>query len=237
VNGDPSVRIWSDNPSLPPKTPTKLNGPEEWVQNFEATFSATTTDPEGENIYYLFDWGDGTGSGWVGPYNSGQTGEASHTWAELGEYEVKVVAKDIHKVQSEWSEPTSIKIIINSPPNNPTITGPTKIKTQKEYTYTISADDPNSHDIYYYVYWGDGNYIDWVGPYKSGEEITVKNAWPTVGSYTIEVKAKDFIGDKSDITTLQITVSKSKAVNNPILSQLLEKIIEHFPLLVQLLNL
>jgi hypothetical protein len=233
VNGDPSVRIWSENPSLPPETPTIPVGPEEWVQFTETTFTSTTTDPEEDSIYYLFDWGDGKNSGWVGPYASGQTGEASHIWTELGDYEVKVMARDTYNSQSDWSEPHIISIIQNSPPENSTIKGPTKIKIQKEYTYTISSKDPDGHDIYYYVWWGDGDFVDWTGPYKTGEEITVKNAWPAVGSYTIQVKAKDFIGDESGITTLKISVTKSRAITSPLLFQYLEKIINHFPQLVR----
>jgi hypothetical protein len=214
VNGDPSVKIWSKNPSLPPETPTIPVGPEEWVQFTETTFTSTTTDPEEDSIYYLFDWGDGKNSGWIGPYASGQTGEAAHIWTELGDYEVKVMARDTYNSQSDWSEPATITIILNSPPNKPTIDGPTNLKALKQYTYTVSAEDPNGHDVYYYVWWDDGDYEDWIGPYKTGEEVIVKNAWPEVGSYTIQVKAKDLIGDESDITTLQISVTKSRAVNN-----------------------
>jgi hypothetical protein len=33
-----------------------------------------------DEIYYLFDWGDGTDIGWLGPYDSVDTVTASHTW-------------------------------------------------------------------------------------------------------------------------------------------------------------
>ena len=233
VNGDPSIMIWSKNPSLPPETPTIPDGPEEMVQFTETTFSSSTTDPDGDNIFYLFDWGDGNNSGWIGPYTSGQTGEASHIWTELGDYEVKVKARDKYNSQSDWSGPHMISIIENSPPENSTIKGSIRIKAQKEYTYKISTEDPNDHDVYYYVWWGDGDYEDWIGPYKSGEEVIVKNAWPEVGKYTIRVTAKDQIGAESGITILQISVTKDRVINNPILFQFLEKIVNHFPYLLR----
>ena len=31
-----------------------------------------STNPDGDNIFYLFDWGDDTNSGWIGPYKSGE---------------------------------------------------------------------------------------------------------------------------------------------------------------------
>jgi hypothetical protein len=97
--------------NYPPDTPGQPNGPTEGVMNKELTFTGVTTDPEGEQIYYKFDWGDNTSSNWVGPYNSGVTGEASHVWTVPGEYEIRVKAKDINEKESDWSDPSSIHIL------------------------------------------------------------------------------------------------------------------------------
>ena len=58
----------------------------------------------------MFDWGDDTTSGWVGPYNSGQTGSAKKTWTSQGDYTVKVVAKDVHGKLSTWSDPLEVSM-------------------------------------------------------------------------------------------------------------------------------
>jgi hypothetical protein len=58
-------------------------------------------------MYYLYDWGDGTTSNWVKQQDSGD-GVATHTWTLRGTYEVKVKAKDIYGVESDWSEPLPI---------------------------------------------------------------------------------------------------------------------------------
>jgi len=55
-------------------------------------------------IYYLFDWGDGTYSGWVGPFESGKKAKISHIWNGKGTYNIRVKAKDIGGAQSEWSD-------------------------------------------------------------------------------------------------------------------------------------
>ena len=39
------------------------------------------TDPDGDNVLYYIDWGDGTNSGWLGPYPSGQQASAQKTWS------------------------------------------------------------------------------------------------------------------------------------------------------------
>jgi hypothetical protein len=68
-------------------------------------------DPDQEDLYYQFNWGDGNISNWYGPYDSGQTMEASYTWKNAGIYDVSVRAKDVVGGQSSWSEPLIVTII------------------------------------------------------------------------------------------------------------------------------
>jgi hypothetical protein len=234
--GDPAQRLKSPHPSEPPATPDAPDAPPEWVQDIDCPIKVKTTDPENDPILYLFDWGDGTMSEWLGPYQSNQEVQVSHSYAELVEYQVRVRARDIWGSASDWSKPCTIKIIVNTPPNKPTIDGPKTIKLRSESTYTISAVDPNNHDLYYYVYWGDGDYVNWIGPYSSGETVTVKNSWPEPGKYDIQLKAKDFIGDKSNLTVFTITVTKNRATGSSLLLGFLERFADNFPFLQKILN-
>lgn len=111
VMGDPSVNIWKKNPNPPPETPDTPQGPTNGVIDKELTYSGVTTDPDGEQIYYKFSWGDETTSEWVGPYDSGDQGNMSHIWTEPGVYEIKVKAKDENESESDWSNPLRITII------------------------------------------------------------------------------------------------------------------------------
>jgi hypothetical protein len=106
--GDPSLAIASS--SQPPAKPQKPSGPASGKANVEYPYTSSTTDPDGDQVYYLFDWNDGTTSGWVGPYNSGATATAQHTWKKQGNYEIKVKAKDEHGAQSGWSDPLPISM-------------------------------------------------------------------------------------------------------------------------------
>jgi len=58
----------------------------------------------------MFDWGDSTDSGWLGSYDSDSECAASYTWTSQGDFEIKVKAKDIHGLESEWSDPLSVTI-------------------------------------------------------------------------------------------------------------------------------
>jgi len=90
----------------PPDKP-EFDGPSSGKIYAKYTFTASTTDPDGDDIYYIFDWSDDSNSGWFGPYKSGEEISASHRWTkfELWDGLIRVRAKDSHNVMSEWSEP------------------------------------------------------------------------------------------------------------------------------------
>ena len=97
--------------NLPPKDPIKPKGPPEGLTKVKYTFSTNTSDPEGEQIFYLFDWGDETTSDWLGPYESGEHIYETHAWNDSGDFDIKVKAKDINEGESDWSEPYTIHIL------------------------------------------------------------------------------------------------------------------------------
>ena len=101
-NKNPYFAALQVGSSYPPEPPT-VDGNEMVRINNEYEFTATTTDPENDQIYYMFDWGDGTDSGWLGPVNSGVSMSATHSWSEIGDYEVKVRAKDVEDSRSKWT--------------------------------------------------------------------------------------------------------------------------------------
>ena len=102
----------------PPFKPSKPSGPITGRPEEEYTYSSTTTDPCEHDIFYLFDWGDGQLSTWLGPYESGQPAYASHKWYG-GDYKIKVKAKDEHGLESDWSDPLEIQIRRNRAINIP----------------------------------------------------------------------------------------------------------------------
>jgi len=108
-NKIPYITTLQVGSSYPPAIPT-LDGPNAGCRNMEYTFTAQTTDPEGDNIYYLFDWGDGTKSDWIGPVNSGVAVSESHAWTDVGLYNVTVRAKDENGSMSRWSDPHGMLI-------------------------------------------------------------------------------------------------------------------------------
>lgn len=95
-----------------PITPSKPFGPNVGNPSKDYWFNTSTFDPNEHEIYYMFDWGDGDTSGWLGPYESNETIESTHFWHiwETGPFQIRVKAKDRYDSESEWSEPHEIII-------------------------------------------------------------------------------------------------------------------------------
>jgi hypothetical protein len=104
----------NNNLNYPPTIPQVI-GPSAGGNGINFDFTANTTDPEADQIYYLFDWGNGNFSGWLGPVNSSVSVTTSYTWRDDGNYTIRVKAKDIYEGESDWSvvHPISIAPQIN----------------------------------------------------------------------------------------------------------------------------
>jgi hypothetical protein len=219
-----SVSLWVG--SNPPSQPTKPVGPTLAVWHREYTYSSMATEPDDEQIFYQFNWGDGNSSGWVGPYNSGQTGSASHAWTELGTYNITVRARDINGAGSPLSEALTVVVTDNTPPFDPTITGPSEIKPKTAITFNVSSIDEFDHDVSFDIDWGDGNGVSGLGPYLSGEIVQLTHTWAKRGTYKIKVKATDQFGMESNWTYLEVVCPTEFKI--PV-STFLQRLFEMFP--------
>ncbi len=106
--GDPTLQIAEE--STPPARPNRPEGDTSGKSGESYEYKTSTTEPDNDKIYYLFEWGDETFSEWIGPYNSGEEVTATHTWEKKGDYQIRVKAKDEHGVQSEWSNPLTVSM-------------------------------------------------------------------------------------------------------------------------------
>jgi hypothetical protein len=85
-----------------PNNPT-ITGPSEGKPGDTLAFDVRTTDPDDDPVYYMIDWGDGTVTDWLGPYDSGETVTESYSWSEEGAFVVKVKAKDPDGLETDWT--------------------------------------------------------------------------------------------------------------------------------------
>ncbi len=106
--GDPTLAIRSD--SQPPNKPMTPTGPTGGKVRAKLTYTTSAVEPDGEQVYYMFDWGDGTKSGWIGPFSSGETGSAEHAWTTEDTFTIRAVAKDENGEISVRSDPLTVTI-------------------------------------------------------------------------------------------------------------------------------
>ncbi len=79
--------------NTPPDAPT-ITGETNGKKGKEYEYTITGSDPEGDDLYVIIDWGDNTSSELLGPYDGSYEITKKHSWEEKGNYTIKAAAKD-----------------------------------------------------------------------------------------------------------------------------------------------
>jgi len=92
-----------------PLVPDVPRGSTTWLRNTPMACTTSTTDPSGVQVSYQFDWGDGSKSQWSQFMDGGAPFADTHSYADLGPFDIRVRAKNSKKA-SGWSDPLSINV-------------------------------------------------------------------------------------------------------------------------------
>ena len=84
----------------PPNKPT-IEGSSTGKAGTAYEYNICSDDPDGDEIYYCIDWGDGSGEICLGSFPSGTCITESYTWTSDGTYTIKVKARDINQAESD----------------------------------------------------------------------------------------------------------------------------------------
>lgn len=195
----------------PPSTPDVPSGPEHILVGIDGNYTTASVDPNYKNtIEYRFDWdstGDHNYSQFTSSAPSGKNVTLTHHWDQPGTYIVSAIARDNHGSKSPWSQGSEVTVhASNLQPDIPNISGVDEAVKKRNYTFTLTGEDPDNHDLYYFIDWDDGTTTSWIGPYDSGESFQITHAWQDLGTYTISVKTKDIIGEESENQMHTLTV-------------------------------
>ncbi len=88
--------------NFPPEPPT-INGPKTGQPGRYYGYTFLTIDPNGDDVQYEIDWGDGEVYGWSYVCESDELFSKSHKWNYQGNFTIKARAKDIYEAVGEWS--------------------------------------------------------------------------------------------------------------------------------------
>jgi len=157
-----------------PSEPSKPSGETNCHPEINYTYSTISTDPDGDNIKYGWDWnGDDIVDEWTEWYASGETCVIVHSWNSTGTYNVKVKAVDTDGAESQWSENLTVTITPNNPPNEPSDPWPNgviRVSTSSNLSCLVTDPDGDSLDVYFY--WANGSLIG-VDNVASGERAVI----------------------------------------------------------------
>lgn len=166
---------------------------------FDGTGSHTNFGEEGGTIVQ-YDWGFYAGDTL---HDLGPT--PTHTYTTAGIYNVTLRVLDSKDGIGVGQTTVTIKAT-NNPPATPTIAGTTSGNVNTDYSYTVTATDPDNNNIRYTIDWGDGTAKTTSSFGASGLSYTASHTWATTGFYTIKVNAEDDNNALSGTATLQVTI-------------------------------
>ena len=84
-----------------PDTPV-INGPNSGKSGKSYSYNFVAEDPNGDDVYYEIDWGEGSVEPWDGPHNSNVVISRDHSWDEKGSFTIMARAKDEYGLIGEW---------------------------------------------------------------------------------------------------------------------------------------
>jgi competence protein ComGC len=109
VYGNSNIHLRNFQPSDYITAPD-IAGPSAGTVSVSYQFSGRAIDSQSHNIQYRFDWGDGSGYTYTSWLANGELGNASHSWANSGTYNVRVQAQCANGQWSSWSNYRTINI-------------------------------------------------------------------------------------------------------------------------------
>ncbi len=184
-----------------PPTPVLSVDPTNPTVGETVTFDGRdSTDPDdGDTVdEYLFEYGDGSSSGWV------TTGTVTHSYSSTGTYQSSLRVRDSRGLESTSTVTVSVTVISGSTNREPTAVlsvdnnAPDK---GEEVTFTgTSSFDTDGVVSEYLFNFGDGVNSGWI---TTG---TAKHSYTNEGVYTATLKVRDDDGAESALDSVQLSV-------------------------------
>ena len=111
--------ITTSHHNAAPNRPDRPLGPTSGREDRQYSYSSQTSDPDGDQVYYKWEYKEGVTTDWIGPYDSGKVCTQTFKWTSEGSYTLRVKAKDVYGQESPWSEPLVVSMPKGTDPSSP----------------------------------------------------------------------------------------------------------------------
>jgi PKD repeat protein len=172
--------------------------------------TAFAWDPEGEEMDYILEFGDGSNSTGIVP----EDGEMSiaHAFSIPGNYTMNLTVSDGEQGSSMSSDATIIASGGNAPPSNIRIRpDPMKATPGTQVMFTISGKDLENDPVSLRLNFSDGT-ADWTMTFEetsAGFEVSVAHIFAIAGGYDLFLSASD--GNNETVQVVLYSVVEEEA--------------------------
>ena len=97
-----TLNVSFENEDVSPDPPV-IKGTTYGTGNHLYSYNFTAVDMQDDDVYFYIHWGDGTINDWTGPFASGEPYETTHSWKQLGNYQISAKAKDNLGNEGDWA--------------------------------------------------------------------------------------------------------------------------------------
>ena len=178
-----------------PYTPATPYGSPLAVVGTEQAYTTSVTDPEGDSVSVMFDWGGGDTSYWTAFLPPNRIVSMAHSWDSPETCVVRVMAQDVKGKRSEWSGGLNVAVVTDPPPDRPSApSGPESTAVNSPCSFRASASDPTGDSIAIRFDWGNGDTSEWSDLTVSGGQVSGTYAWDSAGATSVRAQAQDAKG-------------------------------------------
>jgi len=165
-----------------------------------------STDRNGGNLSYLFDWGDSTAEHWSAEIAAGETLFRLHVYRDTGLRLVRARSRDETGLESDWSAGAAVRLAFRGPLVPAVPEGPATAYEDTFVRFTVSAGHVRAESVQFLFDWGD-TLGKWTGFHAAGQVAADSHLFKTIGRYPVRARARDRAGNSSpwsDADTLAV---------------------------------
>jgi hypothetical protein len=183
------------------KDPAKPVRPFVDIHDGHVSVATASTDPRGEILKYIFEFGDGTAET-TGYHASGETAWCRLALLDTGTYRICALARNVYGLESQWSD-TLVYCQSQPPTCRPDTTWFLRPWGRNRwYRFTIAVSDSDGDSVAAKFIWGDGSESGWTPFVSAGSTIADSVQYVTDGDYYPCVILNDSRGTLTEPDTI-----------------------------------